>query len=162
MIVALDCATKTGWAIAKNDGTIVESGVQDFKKKRGESNGIMFLNFRKWLWDLVQTAKTLKEKEPETDLIAYEQAHFRGGAATEVCVGLQTRCQEVAAMYVIESVPVATNSLKLFATGHGKADKAVMIVKAKEVLGRDPIDDNEADAVHIARWAAARFMNVKE
>jgi Holliday junction resolvasome RuvABC endonuclease subunit len=147
-------ATKTGWCLCKNNGQIVESGMQDFVKKRGESNGLLFLRFRKWLVDL---AKTLPAGE--TNLIAYEQARFRGGAATELCVGLQTRAQEIAAELDIESAPVTTNTLKKFATGKGRtAGKQPMIDAAKPFLGRDPIDDNEADAVHIARWAANEFF----
>ncbi len=154
MILGLDMATKTGWCLCKNNGQIVESGMQDFVKKRGESNGLLFLRFRKWLTELTKQMEGSKEQ----NLIAYEQAHFRGGAATELCVGLQTRAQEMAAELKIESAPVATNTLKKFATGGGKAEKPQMIAKAKTILGRDPIDDNEADAVHVARWAAAEFF----
>lgn len=148
-ILGLDMATKTGWAILIN-GKIVESGVQDFSKRRGESNGLLFMRFRKWLHDLTQTAGI--------DLIAYEAAHFRGGAATELCVGLQTRAQEIAAELGIESAPVQTNTLKKFACGHGKSGKEAMIEKARTILGRDPIDDNEADAVHVAGWAEMEFL----
>ena len=45
MILALDLATHTGWAVASNDGKIISSGVQDFSKKRGEDNGLLFLRF---------------------------------------------------------------------------------------------------------------------
>lgn len=45
MILALDCGTKTGWCLLR-DGRIYESGVEDFTKRRGESNGAMFLRFR--------------------------------------------------------------------------------------------------------------------
>jgi len=38
-ILALDTATKTRWAIFDSAaGKIIESGVQDFAKRRGESN----------------------------------------------------------------------------------------------------------------------------
>ena len=150
-ILGLDMATKTGYALYDTKlGGITESGVQDFAKKRGESNGIMFLRFRKWLNELVDLCGTV-------DLIVYEQAHFRGGAATEICVGLQTRAQEIAAQVGIESAPVKTNTLKKFATGNGRAGKDEMVEAAKPFLGRDPVDDNEADAVHVAMWGAKEF-----
>ena len=88
IILALDLATRTGWAVVR-DGRVVESGVQTFDKRRGESNGVLFLRARKWLSEFGQSSPP--------DLVAYEQAHFRGGAATEICVGLQTRAQEIAA-----------------------------------------------------------------
>jgi len=143
-ILALDIATKTGWAVLEN-GDIKESGVQDFTKGRGESNGLMFLKFRKWLQEM--------NKFGPFNIIGYEKAHYRGGAATEICVGLQTRAQEFAAEIGAESAPVATMTLKKFATGRGNCDKANMVAAAEEILGRPPLDDNEADAVHVAQWA---------
>ena len=101
MVLGLDMASKTGFAFVK-DGKVVESGVQDFTKQRGESNGLMFMRFRKWLVEITSAY--------EVGLIAYEKAHFRGGAATEICVGLQTRAQEIAAELNVESAPVATDS----------------------------------------------------
>ncbi len=147
-ILALDMATKTGWAVL--DGNhIVESGVQDFTKGRGESNGLLFLRFRKWLDALVV--------EAQPRLVAYERAHYRGGAATELCVGLQTRAQEIAEKYNCLCAPVATTTLKKFSTGRGNADKAEVIVAAARVLGRQPVDDNEADAVMVGMWAASEY-----
>lgn len=151
-ILGLDCATKTGWCIVDSlDGSVIESGVQDFAKRRGESNGLMFLRFRKWLQELINTSPVA------IGLLSYEQAHFRGGSATEICVGLQTRVQEAAAEIGIESAPVTTGALKKWATGNGAKGKAAMIEAAGAVLGRPPIDDNEADAIHVARWAQSTF-----
>ncbi len=145
MILALDLATRTGWAIVK-DGRVIESGVQSFDKRRGESNGLLFLRARKWLAAFGRP-----------DLVAYERAHFRGGAATEICVGLQTRAQEQAAEWGVESAPVATGTLKAWATGSGRADKGAMIAWAAARLGRQPEDDNEADAVAVGLWAAGEY-----
>lgn len=135
-ILALDCATKTGWACLR-DGHI-ESGVQDFTKRRGESNGIMFFRFRQWL-------NTFKYSDFK--VIAYEQAHHRGGAATEICVNLTGRAQEFAAEIKAEHMAVHTASIKKFVSGSGKADKAVIMDWFKSKTGRAPIDDNEADAM---------------
>lgn len=150
-VLGLDMATATGWCLY--DATadrVIESGVQLFDKRRGESNGLRFLRFRKWLQSFV--------KGFAPDLICYEQAHFRGGAATELCVGFQTRAQEIAAEAGIESAPVPTGTLKKFATGAGNAGKGSMMKLAAFHLGRDPVDDNEADAVHVARWGAKEFF----
>ena len=85
MILALDLATHTGWAVASNDGKIISSGVQDFSKKRGEDNGLLFLRFKKWLKDMLKDHVLIPMQQT---VVAYERAHFRGGAATELCVGL--------------------------------------------------------------------------
>lgn len=147
-ILALDCATKTGWSIWQN-GILIESGVQDFSKKRGETNGILFLRFRHWLKDITA--------HQPIQVITYERAHFRGGAATEICVGLQTRAQEMAAEIKADCYPVATLGLKKFATGRGNADKQDMIRVAWKILKRQPIDDNEADAVLIGQMASVEL-----
>lgn len=150
-ILALDCATKTGWCLLDENGKIIESGVQSFEKRRGESNGLVFLRFRNWLGKLI-------EFRPDgIGLLVYERAHMRGGAATELCVGLQTRVQEVAAERSIESLPVPSTTLKKWATGSGNANKVDMMIASKKYLGRPPEDDNEADAVLLAQYAHSEY-----
>lgn len=151
MFLGIDAAQKTGWCLLRRDGTVYESGVQDFTKRRGESNGLMFLRFRKWLQELIFMAPG------RVMVCGYEQAHHRGGAATEIGVGLVTRVQEVCAEFGAESAPVHTGTLKKWSTGNGAAGKDVMKAKAAESLGRNPIDDNEADAVMVAKYSYAMY-----
>lgn len=141
-ILALDCATKCGYACLI-DGHI-ESGVQDFTKRRGESNGMMFLRFRAWL-------KTFNAANIK--LVVYELAHYRGGAATEICTNLTGRAQEFAAEIGAETLSVHSATLKKFATGSGKASKEDIQAKMLQETGRAPIDDNEADAFFLLRFA---------
>ena len=150
MILGLDMATKTGWCLMNLHGQVVASGVQDFSKRRGESNGLMFLRFRNWLY-----ANFKQGAAPS--IMAYERAHMRGGAATEVCMGFQTHAQSFAAEINAEMAPVPTTTLKKWATGHGKADKEAMKYRAASFIGRDPIDDNEADAILVAAWAISEY-----
>lgn len=142
MILSLDCATKTGWALIK-DGRIYESGVQDFSKRRGESNGAMFYRFRNWLASMMDGVS----------FVVYELAHHRGGAATEICVNLTGRVQEACAERNIEYTAVHTGTLKKWACGSGKADKGQMMARAAAILGREPVDDNESDAALMGAWA---------
>lgn len=147
-ILALDCATKTGWALytyqAHTNNFHITTGVQDFTKRRGESNGMMFLRFRGWLNSL----RNLRE----IDVVAYEQAHHRGGAATEICVNLTGRAQEFAAENNAETIAVHTATVKKFATGSGKASKEEMIAYFTSETGRKPEDDNEADAYALLKY----------
>lgn len=151
-IIALDCATKTGWATLI--GGNIESGTQDFSLKRGESQGIMFMRFNKWLQDMHDTLphNMNEHRRGSFDIVAYEQAHNRGGAATEICIGLTTRAQEFAARYSAETMAVHSQSLKKFVTGSGRADKAAMIAAFEKETGQKPIDDNQADAYWILRY----------
>ncbi len=152
-ILALDTATKTGWCLLEN-GRIVESGVQDFTKKRGESNGMMFLRFRKWLTDMVL------DYDPE--LVIYEQAHHRGGASTEIGVNLTGRVQEICAGHKINFTTIHTATLKKFATGSGRGEKQAIMDRAELYLNRKPIDDNEADAVMMALYADNEYGEMAE
>lgn len=147
-VLSLDLATKTGWSLRDRAGRKM-SGVQEFALKRGESRGMRFLRFRKWLNEMFQLAE-LGNKYDETlpGLIIYEQAHHRGGHATELAVGLVTDVLAEAARHGLEHMPVHTGSLKKWATGKGNAGKSMMIEKAKELFPDvDIIDDNHADAL---------------
>jgi Holliday junction resolvasome RuvABC endonuclease subunit len=143
MILALDLATKTGWAFRQN-GLIV-SGVQDFSLRRGDSPGMRYVYFNAWLNQLWQ------KLNPQ--VIFYEQPHMRGGHATEVLAGLVAHLQALCARAEIEHTAVHTGTLKKFATGSGRGDKSGMIAKARKELMREPIDDNEADAVCLLLYA---------
>lgn len=137
-ILALDFATRTGWA----GGGI--SGVQRFDLRRGESPGMRFLRFRAWLAEICRLI------EPE--VIAYEQPHHRGGAATEVAYGFLTEVKTMSAAKGIELMPVHSSTLKKWATGKGNAGKGEMVFEAKR-RGYNPQDDNEADACLIYEYA---------
>lgn len=152
MILGLDMATKTGWCLMDFQGKVIASGVQDFSKRRGESNGLMFLRFRNWLYDSFNHSTKIT-------IVAYERAHMRGGAATEVCMGLQTHAQSFSADVGAEMAPVPTTTLKKWATGSGRADKDAMKYRAASFIGRDPVDDNEADAILVAAWAWGEYGN---
>ncbi len=150
-ILSIDAATKTGWSTNIHGR---RAGVIEFPIKRGESPGMRFLRCRAWLnemWRLL---------DQQIELIVYEQAHHRGGAATAVCVGLITEVQAFAAEHDIELMPVHTATLKKFATGSGRASKQDMI-KAAEKRGWNPQDDNEADACLLLEYALAE-LNVTD
>lgn len=148
-ILALDMATVTGWATLI-DGRI-ESGVQNFTKRRGESNGMLFLRFNAWINSL--GVNGVGERHYKFDLVVYERAHHRGGAATEIGVGLMTRAQEYAAHIGAEYMAIHTASLKKYATGSGRASKKDMIAWATAKMGRLIEDDNEADALGLLHLA---------
>lgn len=147
-VLALDLSTNTGWALSDRNG-VITSGVQTFDLRRGESKGMRFLRFRKWLKDMFnlgELGKQCNEKNP--GLVIYEQPHFRGGFATELLVGFATDVLAEAALFGLDHTVFHTATLKKFATGHGKASKEDMIVKAKEFFpGVEILDDNHADAL---------------
>jgi len=147
-VLALDLATKSGWALRDRTGAM-ESGVQEFLLKRGESKGMRFLRFRKWLREMLtfgEIGNSFSIEEP--GLICYEQAHHRGGYATSLAVGLVTEVLAEAARVEVEHMPVHTGTLKRWATGKGNTNKEGMMKRAAELYPKvDIIDDNHADAL---------------
>ena len=140
-ILAIDSGTKTGWAT--NDTAMV-SGIQDFSLKRGESPGMRFLMFQKWILNMLETIKP--------DMVIYERAHHRGGAPTEVGVGLTTQLQAGCTAMEIEYVALHSKTLKKYATGKGNASKDAMMEAATE-KGWTYQDHNECDALWLLDYA---------
>src|SRR3989442_9645594 len=98
----------------------MESGVQVFEVRRGESPGMRYLRFNAWL----------SQWAPDgwrPALLVYEQTHHRGGAATEIAAGFATRAQEFAARQGLEHVAIHSGTLKKWTTGRGDADKGAMV-----------------------------------
>ncbi len=168
-ILALDLGTKTGWAsytryptsghsTAGNTMSVTYSqvfhGVQDFSLKRGESSGMRYIRFQAWLQQMFNSVRY--------DLVVYEMPHLRGGAAAEVLTGFSTVVQMLCSAQSVQYSSVHSATLKKFATGTGRADKAVMIQQANSFRGYSGVikDDNEADAVCLLEYAR-KELNTK-
>ncbi len=129
---------------------LVESGVQKFFIDRGESAGMRFIRFNAWVEDMI--SKT------QPQLIIYEQAHHRGGHATDLLVGMATRVQEACARHGIECAAVHSSTLKKWATGKGNAEKCEMIKRAEALFpGMKIMGDDHADALLILRYAQEKY-----
>jgi Holliday junction resolvasome RuvABC endonuclease subunit len=138
-VLALDLGTKTGYALGEGATTV--SGVWDFKPRRFEGGGMRYLRFRKRL-DEINAATPLNTVvfEEVRHHSAVDAAHVYGGLMAH----LTAWCEENAVPYA--GVPIQT--IKRHATGKGNANKEAMI-EAARLLGYEPEDDNEADALHL-------------
>lgn len=175
-LLALDLGTHTGWALQENGR--IESGVQVFDVKRGESPGMRYVRFRRWLQDMIWQPTErgkygyphvlLHEVAARVGLIVYEQSHNRGGAATEVAAGFTTRVQESCAEGKLEHAAVHSATLKKFTTGSGRGDKDKMaaaaidkgwLTEAQAELAYDSkFDDNEVDAICLLHYALSELV----
>lgn len=155
-ILALDLGTNCGWALIEHRG--IESGVQVFDLKRGESPGMRYVRFRRWLSDAAIRRDGILSIYPA--IIVYEQTHHRGGAATEVGAGFATRVQEFCAEHGIEHAAVHSATLKKFTTGSGRGDKTAMRDAAigKGWVAPPVTDDNEVDALCLLHYALAELV----
>lgn len=150
MILALDLASSTGFAYADESGSILNSGSVQFKGTPGEK----FNSLMSWLESEILTNR------PTT--ITFEKPHFRGSSATMVCVGLAAITQLLAARYNIQIIGVASRTVKSFATTDRGADKEAMTRAAEAATGKKldtKKDNDQADAIHIARWTAWALQN---
>jgi len=162
-VLSLDLGTTTGWALRSRDGSIV-SGSQSFKPQRFEGGGMRYLRFIRWLSEIAVAGnsnlfKDESERVNDTllDQIVFEEVRQHIGVdASHAYGGFMGHLTSFAEMHAIpyEGVPVGT--IKKHATGKGNANKLMMIT-AMQALGHNPVDDNEADALALLRWAIERY-----
>ena len=155
IVLALDQATVTGWALVRDTGEVIASGIWKLAdaKRTGESRGMRYIRFRRFLQDALSS----NFEQDKIGMICHEQTLLRGGAATEIANGLKALILEVAAETEVEVSCVHTSELKKFATGNGRAEKEDMVKACISLSGVSPSDDNEADAVLIGLWASAKY-----
>lgn len=144
VILALDIATTTGWAMQLASG--VESGTVSFRPSRYDGGGIRYLRFRAWLDGIAQDAGGIGVVyyEEVRRHLSTDAAHVHGG----LLATLTSWCEQQSIPY--QGVPVGT--IKRFITGKGNADKQA-VIEAVRARGYRPSDDNEADAISILLWA---------
>jgi Holliday junction resolvasome RuvABC endonuclease subunit len=90
-------------------------------------------------------------------VIVFEEVRSHAGTdAAQIYGGLMGQVEVLGETKKIpyEGVPVGT--IKKHATGKGNANKLMMIT-AMQALGHNPVDDNEADALALLRWAIERY-----
>jgi crossover junction endodeoxyribonuclease RuvC len=161
-ILALDLGLQTGWALL-HDGRI-ESGVEHFAVRGGESPGMRFVYFNRWLHRI--TAPLLEAAaDGIPTVIAYEAAHHRGRAATELGYGWATRVQEFAARFELNHVPVHSGQLKRWVTeGNGRASKDEMLAAVRRrgwlPPGKLPqeVSDDETDALGLLHFVETEIV----
>jgi len=143
IVLAVDPGTRCGFAIGGVGGI---SGTWDLAPKRGDSPGMRYIYLRTKLEWVLNAYSNL-------ELVAYEMAHHRGGAATEYAIGVVTHLQSWCAERNIEHVAVHAAQVKRHATGRGNAKKPEMLAAAEKRFGFRPQFDDEADALWILDYA---------
>lgn len=143
-LLALDLGTTTGWAVGNMvSQKVVASGTWSLKPGRYDGGGMRFVKFTARLKELYGATPFKRVAFEEVRRHAgTDAAHVYGG----LMATLQSFCETLSIPY--EGIPVGT--IKKFATGKGNADKAAMMASAWKA-GFDPEDDNEADAIALAR-----------
>lgn len=139
-ILALDIATKTGWA------TNTSSGVWDLKANRGESAGMRVVRFKSKLKEMISLEGI--------ELVAYE----RPAGAHKASIMVASEMIGVLIALCIESninyASYSASEIKKFFTGKGNANKGMMVEEAaRRFPDIEIIDDNHADALALLSLA---------
>lgn len=159
-ILALDLATKTGWAVIEHATShVLASGVHNLTPKSSIPTKFQHL------------AELIAELNKQHNLAAViveapNPFGTRSMENTRIALGLSTHAEFIAWTLNLDFLqPLSTSTLKKHAAnllGHTKAmkGKAQAIAAAKGLLGRPPVDDNEADAVVLAHWASLHAKEI--
>lgn len=132
-ILALDIATHTGYCHE------FDHGCWDLSSKRDESKGLRLLKLKKLITDTIT--------KYNINLVVYERVSgFHKSSlivASELVGVVKAYCEE----HKIDYKAYSATEIKKHATGKGNANKAMMVLAAKNKLGCLTDDDNEADAM---------------
>jgi len=157
-VLALDLGTRLGWAHGQTSGLTEDFGTEllapeSILKAARRERFDRRLDPR--IPRLFSFLKDVHRVFP-LDWIVFEDVQF---ASTTLQAHLWASLRGTVWVFAAENRLkidcLATGKLKLFATGHGGADKASM----ERALRRDPkfsekeMDDNAVDAVHLLKWS---------
>ena len=147
-VLSLDIATKCGFHSIYDSGTVKFPNNDKAPKYLGEDYG-QHKNFREWLVKQIldHSFKVLAIE----DVIYGHFMDFR-----KLCE-FRGIVFEVAESFDIPIVSFKPSDIKKHATGNGNADKKKMIEYAQKRYHLDPVDDNEADAIHIWFYFVHRY-----
>jgi Holliday junction resolvasome RuvABC endonuclease subunit len=144
-ILALDIATKTGWA------TQTTSGTWDLKPQSGESVGMRVIRFKAKLREIIEVERP--------DVVIYERPAGRSIRA------IQTQSEMIGVLIDychtlnIEYASVSPAEIKKHATNRGNCSKGDMVAAAKAKWPlTEIVDDNCADALWLLDLAKSRLI----
>ena len=145
-VIGLDLSTKR-IGIATTSGEL-----HSIASRTGAANPYKRLD------ELTQALKwNLREQVPAPDLVVIED-YALGSPGRLSLIRLGEIGGIVRTYLYANELPfllVRPTTLKLFATGHGNADKQTMIGRAIELGARPDLNDDEADAYHLRRIGLA-------
>lgn len=171
-LLALDLATRTGWAVAVppyRPSTIALQDAAGVGKTRQNLSGVrrftdlaydhgrLFYNFEEWLNEKMNTH--------QPDKLVYEAALPRhsGSSAAQIALGLVGILLKEAVRTNTPIWHISGSKLKKFATGKGAWPKGQAKAKMKQAgwnRGWVFADDNECDALWLAEYACEVFARV--
>ena len=144
-VLGLDIATHTGYY------SVHESGTWNFTESKRRNGNKMHGAFRVMLLAFIRRygIRRIVAEDVSVNRHFYDMrrlAELRG-ILLEVCDEMDLPEPEF----------VNPATLKKFATGDGRADKAAMIGACREKYRYEPVDDNAADACHLYHYYLRKY-----
>lgn len=144
-VLGLDIATHTGYY------SVHESGTWNFTESKRRNGNKMHGAFRVMLLAFIRRygIRRIVAEDVSVNRHFYDMrrlAELRG-ILLEVCDEMDLPEPEF----------VNPATLKKFATGDGRADKAAMIRACREKYRYEPVDDNAADACHLYHYYLRKY-----
>lgn len=139
-VLALDIATHTGFYSVHGRGT------WDFSESMRRNNNKQHQAFRETVMNFIQE-HGIKQVVIEDVNCGRSGKEFKSSVKLSEFRGILFEICDT--LNLPEPARVNPSTVKKWATGDGKADKAKMIKFCQTRWHTDPVDDNEADATHI-------------
>lgn len=163
-ILALDLGTTTGYACNVDTayfyGEMVLATAKELReqtKTRGNRRGD--LRVERLFWWLRDNCAQWRPQVVVFEDVQFASSTYQTQLWSALRAAVWLAFSRSYSAPTIDCVPVQT--LKKFATGSGRADKAAMIVAARLAPGkfdiRPRLTDNEADALALHKWAQAHY-----
>ena len=154
-ILALDPATKCGWA------TQYASGTWDLSVRRDESSGMRLIRLKAKLDRIMFSGIKIEHPELVPRLIVFEAARHAAPKMANA-LSVQSELQGVIKLFCeengIQFRGYSPSEIKKHATGKGNANKAAMLAAARAKWPDKTIaDDNEADALWLLDLALSEY-----
>lgn len=156
IVLALDTATKTGWAVFHGKRRHASGMVKLRQRTRNKVKEARAAKYRQ----LIDTLDASLDgdgpipfvRKPDVLVIEKTGGTFKTGAAVEVTNGIMAAAELWAYENAIPVVFIRNWDVKSHATGNRMADKDKMLKAARKLWrGVRFADDNEADALHLGR-----------
>lgn len=149
-ILTLDLGNSLGWALHVRSGAL-SSGSFDCRPRANEATGQRWLKFRAHLSELRRAAGDIHVVYYE-EVMAHGPRERPNVLAAHAYGGFLAHLETWCALANIRLVPVSVGTIKKHWTGKGNAKKPEMMAEAKR-RGFSPVDDNQADALALMRYA---------
>lgn len=152
LILALDIATNTGWALLR-DGELLDHGRIELGKQRWHRRPFGLRHRLSALLASLPDGQTVS-------CVAYEKVRRHAGTeAAHVYGALEAAVLAWAEAWALPVVTVGVAAAKIALTGRGNATKEQMVAGAHRAFGGLPetLTDDEADAMGVALAADAAW-----